>query len=71
MKLMSCLRAACGRRARDRAAACPFRNLYGLQQLRIELFDVTLDGKRFLLLQATGPPPAVELVQHWTAALNK
>ena len=37
----------------------------------LNCFDVTPDGKRFLVLQPTGPPPAVELVQHWTAALKK
>jgi hypothetical protein len=34
-------------------------------------FDVSRDGKRFLIDQLTGPTPSVELVQRWTAALKK
>ena len=34
-------------------------------------FDVAPDGQRFLVLEPTGPPPPVALIQNWTAGLKK
>jgi Tol biopolymer transport system component len=34
-------------------------------------FDVSPDGKRFLIHQPTGPPPPVEIFQHWTFGLKR
>jgi Tol biopolymer transport system component len=34
-------------------------------------FDVTPDGKGFLVLEPTGTPPPVALLQNWTAGLKK
>ena len=71
MKLMS----ASARPVGDALEIAPPRVLFetsmDCNSFELSCFDITLDGKRILLLQATGPPPAVELVQHWTAALNK
>jgi hypothetical protein len=34
-------------------------------------FDVAPDGSRFLVLEPTGSPPPVALIQNWTAGLKK
>ena len=34
-------------------------------------FDVSLDGRRFLVMEPTGSTPPVELVQNWQAGLKK
>ena len=39
--------------------------------LELTCFDVSPDGKRFLVVETTGPPPSVALVQNWTAGLSK
>ena len=64
------------RRARQQAAGAFLKEFFDAdlapsQKLKHRGVQAAFDGKRILLLQATGPPPTVELVQHWTAALNK
>ncbi len=34
-------------------------------------FDIAPDGNRFLILEPTGSPPLVALIQNWTAGLKK
>jgi WD40 repeat protein len=48
-----------------------FETARDCNSFELTCYDVTADGKRFLLHQPTGPPPPVELIQNWTAALNK
>ena len=39
--------------------------------LEVSCFDVAPDGNRFLIIEPTGAPPPVTLIQNWTAALRK
>jgi eukaryotic-like serine/threonine-protein kinase len=39
--------------------------------VEISCMDVAPDGDRFLILERTGSPPPVALIQNWTAALKK
>jgi Tol biopolymer transport system component len=41
------------------------------QKSEISCFDVSADGKRFLVVDPTGAPAPVALVQNWTADLKK
>ena len=34
-------------------------------------YDVSPDGKRFLLIEPSGPPSLIAVIQNWTARLKK
>lgn len=38
---------------------------------RQDLFDVTADGERFLIMESAGPPPPLTVIQNWTTLLER
>ena len=39
--------------------------------IEVSCFDVTPDGKKFLVIEPTGSAAPVALIQNWTAGLKK
>jgi len=36
-----------------------------------DLFDVTADGERFLIMESAGPPKPMTVIQNWTQLLER
>ena len=75
MQAHSKLWTAAVRAAGDRLEVGTPRVLFDMHidcvNFEVSCFDVAPDGNRFLILEPTGSPPPVALIQNWTAGLKK